>query len=132
MRAAGFVMAVLLLGGLAGATATPSAGDDTEPPTRGSARPQDHERSLLRFAQQPTGEHCLAAVAAARTLARTLPDGDVSRIFAESYLRQAMVEAGNREFDDCLEQVQNAKDEVQERRHVLRPGESLKILRADE
>lgn len=43
-----------------------------------------------------------------------------------------MIEAGNGEFDDCLEFTERAVVEVKELRHTLRPGETLKILRADE
>jgi hypothetical protein len=43
-----------------------------------------------------------------------------------------MVEAGNGEFDDCLEAAARATDEVRQRRHTLQPGEKLKILRPDE
>jgi hypothetical protein len=131
MRTTGVVLALLLLGGLAGTTALPCSGEDKEPP-RGPTRPREHERSLLTYANQPTREHCLAAVAASRALMAKLPEGDLSRIFADRHLHHAMVEGGNGEFDDCLEAAQNAKHEVLERRHVLRPGETLKILRADE
>jgi len=43
-----------------------------------------------------------------------------------------MIEAGNGEFDDCLEFAERAVVEVKELRHTLRPGETLKILRANE
>jgi len=65
-------------------------------------------------------------------LAATLPADHLSRYFAERYLHQAMIEAGNGEFDDCLEFTERAVVEVKELRHTLRPGETLKILRADE
>jgi hypothetical protein len=79
-----------------------------------------------------TREGCVAAVEQARALAMALPDGDVSRYFAERHLHQAMIEAGNGEFDDCLEWTERAIDEVKERRHTLEPGETLKVLRPDE
>ena len=44
---------------------------------------------------------------------RRLPADDLSRYFAERNLQQAMVEAGNGEFDDCLEMAERATDEVQ-------------------
>jgi hypothetical protein len=81
---------------------------------------------------EPTREECLAAVEHARALAAKLPADHLSRYFAERYLLQAMVEAGNGEFDDCLEYAELATDEVKELRHVLQPGETLKVLRADE
>jgi len=77
---------------------------------------------------EPTMEACEAAVAEGRALADTLPTSDLSRVFAESYLHQAMVEAGNGEFDDCIERAEMAVDEVKERRHVLPPGKTLKNL----
>jgi hypothetical protein len=43
-----------------------------------------------------------------------------------------MVEAGNGEFDDCLEAAARATDEIKERRHVLQPGERLKVLQSNE
>jgi hypothetical protein len=67
-----------------------------------------------------------------RALSAALPADDPSRYFAERDLHQAMVEAGNGEFDDCLEMDERATDEVREHRHVLRPGETLKVLRPDE
>jgi hypothetical protein len=77
---------------------------------------------------EPTKESCEAAVAEGRALADTLPTSDLSRVFAESYLHQAIVEAGNGEFDDCIERAEAAVDEVKERRHVLPPGKTLKDL----
>jgi hypothetical protein len=81
---------------------------------------------------EPTRADCEAAVEQARTLAAALPADDLSRYFAERDLQQAMVEAGNGEFDDCLEMAERATDEVREHRHALRPGETLKVLRPDE
>ena len=81
---------------------------------------------------EPTKEDCVAAVEQARSLAAALPSGDISRYFAERDLHQAMVEAGNGEFDDCLEFSARATEEVRELRHTLQPGERLKILQPDE
>ncbi|WP_314945290.1 hypothetical protein [Bradyrhizobium cosmicum] len=83
-------------------------------------------------ADEPTQEECNAAVAAARTLAADLPPDHLSRYFAERHLHQALVEAGNGEFDECLEMAARASDEVRERRHELRPGEKLKVLGPDD
>lgn len=80
----------------------------------------------------PTREACEAAVAQARAQAAALPADDLSRYFAERDLHQALIEAGNGEFDDCLEATARATDELRERRHVLKPGEHLKVLRPDE
>jgi hypothetical protein len=74
----------------------------------------------------------MAAVKQARSLAAALPATDLSRYFADRDLHQAMTEASIGEFDDCLEWAVRATEEVQGRHHALQPGESLKILRADE
>jgi len=81
---------------------------------------------------ETTREDCTRAVAEARALAVTLPADDLSRYFAERHLQQALTEAGNGEFDDCLEWAARASDEARNPRHQLPPGESLKILRPDE
>jgi hypothetical protein len=81
---------------------------------------------------EPTKLDCDAAVEQVRTLAAALPADDLSRYFAERDLHQAMMEAGNGEFDDCLELAARATEEIKERRHVLPPGEKLKILKPDE
>lgn len=81
---------------------------------------------------EPTREDCNAAVAEARALAATLPTDHLSRYFAERHLHQALVEAGNGEFDECFDMAARASDEVRERRHELRPGEKLKVLGPDE
>ncbi|CCD94805.1 conserved exported hypothetical protein [Bradyrhizobium sp. ORS 375] len=82
--------------------------------------------------EEPTQEVCDAAVAEARAQAATLPADDVSRYFAERDIQQALVEAGNGEFDDCVEKAERAILEVRERPHSLKPGERLNILRVDE
>lgn len=82
--------------------------------------------------EEPTREECDAAVAEARALAAGLPAEHLSRYFAERHLHQALVEAGNGEFDECLDMAARASDEVRERRHELLPGEKLKVLGAHE
>jgi len=82
--------------------------------------------------EEPTREECNAAVAEARALATSLPADHLSRYFAERHLHQALVEAGNGEFDECVDMAARASDEVRERRHELRPGEKLKVLGADD
>jgi hypothetical protein len=104
----------LLLVGLASGGATPCNAESDSP------------------AAEPTRENCVVAVEQARSLATALPSGDISRYFAERDLHQAMVEAGNGEFDDCLELAARATEEVQQLRHTLQPGEKLKVLQADE
>jgi hypothetical protein len=81
---------------------------------------------------EPTREACEAAVEQTRALAAALPVDDLSRYFAERDLHQAMIEAGNGEFDDCLEMAVRATDEIQQRRHTLQPGEKLKVLQSNE
>ncbi|MGY8707614.1 hypothetical protein RAD16_17900 [Bradyrhizobium sp. 18BD] len=86
----------------------------------------------VSVSEEPTREQCNAAVAEARALAATLPADHLSRYFAERHLHQAMAEAGNGEFDECVDMAARASDEVRERRHELQPGEKLKVLGADE
>jgi hypothetical protein len=74
---------------------------------------------------EPTREDCVAAVDKARKLAEALPEDDLSRYFAERHLLQAEMEAGNSEFDDCVEYAEKAEVEVTEHRHVLKPGETF-------
>ena len=81
---------------------------------------------------EPTWEDCKAAVGEARALAAQLPPDNLSRYFAERHLHQALAEAGNGEFDECVEMAARATEQVRERRHELPPGERLKVLRADE
>jgi hypothetical protein len=81
---------------------------------------------------EPGETSCRAAVAAARELAEHLPDGDATRYFAERDLQQALTEAGNGEFDDCLEWAEQATIEIKEHRHTLKPGETLNVRPADE
>ena len=81
---------------------------------------------------EPTRESCEAAVEQTRALAAALPADDLSRYFAERDLHQATIEAGNGEFDDCLDMTARATDEIKERRHTLQPGEKLKVLQSNE
>jgi hypothetical protein len=77
-------------------------------------------------------QDCEAAVEQGRTLTAALPADDLSRYFAERHLHQALIEAGNGEFDDCLELAERAAEETRERRHELPPGEKVKVLGPDE
>jgi hypothetical protein len=81
---------------------------------------------------EPTKADCEAAVEQTRALAAALAADDLSRYFAERDLHQALVEAGNGEFDDCLELAARATDEIKQRRHTLQPGEKLKVLQPNE
>jgi hypothetical protein len=84
------------------------------------------------FAEEPTREACDAAVQETRAKAEALPTDDVPRYFAERHLHQALVEAGNGEFDECIEAVERAAEELRDRPHALAPGERLNILQAHE
>ena len=117
-----FLLACWIVGGFAGAAAVacgPAAGAHEVP----------HEGA---HDDVPTQASCLTAVAAARVLAERLPTGDASRYFAERDLQQALTEAGNGEFDDCLEWAEQATTEIKEHRHTLKPGETLNVRPAQE
>jgi hypothetical protein len=88
--------------------------------------------SAVPASAEPGKQDCDAAVEQARALAAALPADNLSRYFAERDLQQALVEAGNGEFDECLEMAARAADEAKERRHELPPGETLKVLKPDE
>lgn len=88
--------------------------------------------ALPALAEEPTREACDAAVEASRAVAAALPADDGPRYFAERHLQQAVVEAGNGEFDECLEAVARADEELRERYHALAPGERLNVLQANE
>jgi hypothetical protein len=77
----------------------------------------------------PSAASCQSAVEAARSLTDTLPADDLSRRAAESDLVQAMVEAGNGEFDDCLEFAARAAADVREHRYGPKPVESPELRR---
>ena|ERR1700754_2671169 len=105
------VCALVLLAGFGSVVANPSSGPASDESTR---------------------EDCNAAVAEARTSAADLPTDHLSRYFAERHLHQALVEAGNGEFDECIDMAARASEEVRERRHELRPGEQLRVLKSNE
>ena len=84
------LLALCLLAGLAGGTITPCRADPDS--------------------AEPTKANCEAAVEQTRSLAAALPADDLSRYFAERDLHQAMVEAGNGEFDECLEATARATE----------------------
>ena len=78
--------------------------------------------------QAPTRADCEAAVYSARTFTEKLPADDLSRYFAQRHLMQALVEAGNGEYDDCIERAEMAMSEVREQHHVLLPGRKFEVL----
>jgi hypothetical protein len=106
-----------------------------EPPAAPSASATPAAAAIETTASEdaePTREDCVAAVDKAQALADALPKEHPSRYFAERHLHQAMAEAGNGEFDDCLEAAERATVELRERRHSLKPGERLNVLQANE
>jgi hypothetical protein len=105
---------------------------EPEPAVSAPAADQSLKASVDPNPSEPNNEDCVAAVEGARALAAPLPTDDLSRYFAERHLQQAMTEAGNGEFDDCVYWAQRAKEEVGNQQHKLQPGETLKVLRADE
>ncbi|MDB5651176.1 MAG: hypothetical protein JWL62_2696 [Hyphomicrobiales bacterium] len=109
----------------------PTSVSDHEPPMP-SMVAQDQPGLADSSDDEPTYEMCVIAAERAKALAVTLPHDDISRYFAERNLQQAMTEAGNGEFDDCLGWAQQAALEVVEHRHQLQPGEKLDILGPDQ
>ncbi len=93
----------------------------------GCAAPRPRPSLATPVTTEPTAASCDAAVEAARAAAAELPEDDLSRRFAASLLNQARTEAGNGEFDDCLEYAARASVEVREHRHRLLPGETLDV-----
>ena len=124
------IAGLLLIGLVSGAVTLRNA--ERSPPVGRMVRADPSPPADLPPRIDPTKENCVAAVKRARSLAAALPAADLSRYFAERDIHQAMTEAGIGEFDDCLEWAARATDEVQERRHTLQPGETLKIRRANE
>jgi len=105
----------------------PSPPERTKDGAAASARQEP-----LQSGREPTAEDCANAMALARTASMKLPEGHLSRYFAERGLLQAAAEAGNGEFDDCIYWSEQALEEAREQRHMLRPGETLHVLRPDE
>lgn len=75
---------------------------------------------------EPSLEDCTKAVAEGHEMARRLSAKSLSRYFAERYLQSAKTEAGNGEFDECVEYAAKAVDEIEHRRHWLAPGETFR------
>jgi hypothetical protein len=75
---------------------------------------------------EPTLEECTKALHDGRDKASKLSAKSLSRYFAERFLQNAEAEAGNGEYDGCLEYVEKAIDEIDNRRHWLAPGETFR------
>jgi hypothetical protein len=78
---------------------------------------------------EPGRDECIAAVERVRKAMVILPPGSMARRFAESDAHQALVEAGNGEFDDCLEFAERAETEVRSPRHDLTAGDPVEPRR---
>lgn len=85
--------------------------------------------AIVDYARKPTEAVCRKSIEKAGAMAAALPADELTRYFAERYLLQAAVEAGNGEFDDCMEFVARANDEITNRWH--KTNEKLDVRKAD-
>jgi hypothetical protein len=76
---------------------------------------------------EPTLEDCTKALQDGRDRASKLSAKSLSRHFAERFLQSAEAEAGNGEYDGCLEYTEKAVDEIDNRWHWLAPGETFRV-----
>jgi hypothetical protein len=76
---------------------------------------------------EPTLEDCTKALQDGRDRTIKLSAKSLSRYFAERFLQNAEAEAGNGEYDGCLEYAEKAIDEIDNRRHWLAPGETFRM-----
>ncbi len=81
--------------------------------------------------EEPTEEQCSAALHDAKQRVAEMSEKSLSRYFADSLLQYARIEAGNGEFDECLDKVEQAVAEIEERRHWLAPGETFRVRTGD-
>jgi hypothetical protein len=63
-------------------------------------------------AEEPSLEACQTLVAAVRAELASTPVGAMTRRFVDTDLAQALTEAGNGEYDDCMEYAQRARVEL--------------------
>ncbi|OAE97729.1 hypothetical protein AYJ54_34855 [Bradyrhizobium centrolobii] len=77
---------------------------------------------------EPTLEDCTKALQDGRDKANKISAKSLSRYFAERFLQNAEAEAGNGEFDGCLEYAEKAIDEIDNRWHWLAPGETFRVM----
>lgn len=68
---------------------------------------------------------CMASVAAVRARAETMPQGDLSRRFAENDLDTALAEIAAGDADECHHFVARAIRTIRMRPYQLYPGEVL-------
>jgi len=78
-------------------------------------------------AEEPTLADCTRALEEGWGRTKQLPSRSLSRYFAERFMQSAETEAGNGEYDDCVEYSEKAVDEVENRWHRLAPGESFRV-----
>lgn len=81
--------------------------------------------------EEPTEEQCSIALRDAERRVATMSEKSLSRYFAENLLEYARIEAGNAEYDECLDKVEKAVAEIEERRHWLAPGEVFRVKTGD-
>lgn len=79
---------------------------------------------------EPSREDCTKALQRGHELASRLSPKSLSRYFALRYLQSAEAEAGNGEFDECVEFATKAVDEIENRSHWLAPGETFRATTA--
>jgi hypothetical protein len=77
--------------------------------------------------EEPTVADCTKALEEGWSKARQLSSKSLSRYFAERFLTSAEAEAGNGEYDGCVEYAEKAVDEVENRWHWLAPGETFRV-----
>lgn len=75
----------------------------------------------VQVSAEPESKSCKAALARAHDAVATLAPGSEARKFADFDLVQAKAEAGNGEFDDCMDYAASALDEVRHPHHLQTP-----------
>jgi len=78
-------------------------------------------------AEEPTMADCTKALEEGWSKTKQLSSKSLSRYFAERFLQSAEAEAGNGEYDGCVEYAEKAEDEVENRWHWLAPGETFRV-----
>jgi hypothetical protein len=78
-------------------------------------------------AEEPTLADCTKAVEEGRSKANQLSPKSLSRYFAERFLQSAETEAGNGEYDECVEYAEKSVDEAENRWRRLAPGETFRV-----
>lgn len=76
--------------------------------------------------EEPTMADCTKALEEGWSKAKQLSSKSLSRYFAERFLLSGEAEAGNGEYDECVEYAEKAVDEVENRWRWLAPGETFR------